>query len=208
MKEVRRFDKRVKFGLIILLSLGLNVSCGKKNKVNTATLNPSSNNTNSYSPVNASNVNLQQIKSQISCRNGVSRVSDIAFTATGGSFTGNSYKLTGTFSPGSINGNISNNYVGTNVLGDIIIVQKMINGSNVVGYNVILSLCEYNPLIVSGRSLSNFRTTGIVLNDDVKCGYGSISSAYTELDAAQYQYYQTAVVKTTFSPLSCNNGQL
>lgn len=58
--------------------------------------------------------------------------------------TNNSYpgSLSGSFVRGTVGGHVLRRYFGVNSLGDAIEVNKMASGNSVVGYNILVSLCD------------------------------------------------------------------
>ena len=53
----------------------------------------------------------------------------------------------GGFQPGYVSGTEYDRYIGVSSFSDILIVEKVSNGNQVVGYNTIVSLCEYGQLV-------------------------------------------------------------
>jgi len=74
-------------------------------------------------------------------------------------------------------------------------VSKIVNGTQVIGYNVTLSLCPYvgqdgTPYYHDSRPISAFHApNGIVLDEDNHCGIGSVDAAIdTRIVAAAHSY--------------------
>jgi len=150
---------------------------------------------------------INQLKSQTPCSSGGQRLPDLIFSTQSASAMGNTSSISGPFQQGEIDGTAVSTYAGLTYFGDIMIVTKMTNGTQVVGYNVILSMCTQQNLIMPGRQMTGLNAPfGIVLYDHTNCGFGNVDSALkTTMQAAQYQAYPATVIETTFGP-ACSSG--
>ena len=127
---------------------------------------------------------VQNMKNSTTCMPGRTRLTnDVNFYINGGSVNGTT--ISGNWQLGFLNtGTINNLYIGVSSYRDIMVVTKVTNGSQVVGYNVSLSFCSQpdSPntpdLLSNDRPLVNFQTpNGIVLDTNTSCGYGTVNSA-------------------------------
>ena len=71
-------------------------------------------------------------------------------------------------------------YAGASFEGDLLFIQKINQGLQVIGYNVILALCSDNITIGRGAQLSGFQISGVRLTESPQCsvnkvGFASIS---------------------------------
>jgi hypothetical protein len=163
-----------KFIIVTFLSGFMLFGCGKSNQVNTTSggqfgdvLAPST------SPITTQN--LAQVFASRPCSQGV-RISESKFTSSQISFAGDT--LMGSFQPGYVSGTDYDRYIGISSFSDILIVEKVSNGNQVVGYNVIVSLCEYGELVKSGMQFNSIQfLSGITLTDNLNCNYGSVLSS-------------------------------
>ena len=176
---------------LVLFIVFFTSSCGKDNQVDTSTLNTSGN----------SSVTSQEVatfQSLYPCSMG-NRMSDMKFTTTEYQLYGST--IYGTFAPGvNSSGQPMSKYVGFSNFNDIMILEKLGNGSNVTGYNVTLSFCEQSPLLVQGRNYSNFYApNGITISDNLNCSYGSILSSLTYIYADYYNGAEARNVDTVFT---------
>lgn len=179
-----------------LLLLG---GCGKKNTVNSSAVSSST------------SALIQGL--QISCLNGRNRVPDVNFFVSG-SMTGTT--VYGQWQSGSMPGTTSNSYVGVSAYRDVMILTKVVNGSQVLGYNLTLSFCEvpnaypnYPALVSSDRPLVNFQApNGITINTAVACGYGTIAAALNTVIISQKSmtnpYTWDYPIYTSFTRPLCN----
>lgn len=229
----------VKFFILLMTSILLYSCGGDDNKVNTNT-NPTIT-TNGYNP----NVNgfstqdeqqlMNQLKSTLQCPQGQvlqniigtgQRVNDLVFSKPLQS--ADHTKVCGQFSQGTqVQGSTGQMYVGVSAYNDIMIVTELINGSQVIGHRVTISMCGQNivsgggwygqqqtqiPYIDNQRQLTNFRTQNnscIVLDKDNFCSYGVVDFAsQTVLTAAPIQTnglsLQQVDVYTSFAKPTCN----
>lgn len=160
--------------IITFLSGFFLFGCGKSNQVNTTSggqfsdvLAPTT------SPITAQN--LAQIFASRPCSQGV-RLAESKFTSSQISFAGDT--LMGSFQPGYVSGTEYDRYIGISSFSDILIVEKVSNGNQVVGYNAIVSLCEYGQLVQRGMQFNSIQfLNGITLTDNLNCNYGSILSS-------------------------------
>ncbi|EQC47361.1 hypothetical protein [Bacteriovorax sp. Seq25_V] len=208
--------------IIVFGALTALVSCGGDNKssssgsgsgtIYSSGTSNGSTTINSASNPEAVNSLFSQLSSALPCSSG-QRISNVLqYSIQGG--TSSSYystnKLSGSFRPGTIAGNVGQLYMGTSTFNDLMIVAEITNGNTVLGHNVYVSMCAYQNLIFEGRTLSNFQAPyGIVLSKSTSCPYGVISSAketYMQADPYQSQYGQiyAAPVVTTFYNIQCN----
>ena len=207
MKTLKQM--RIQHAILSILVLLMTVACDKQNNVSSNQIPPSggiggSNPAGAYPVPNAQTSQLiESFKGSNPCQTGA-RLPDMVFSLPV-SFSGNLTKLEGQFMPGSVGGVVSNVYLGLSYYKDLLMVQKVTNGTQVTGYNVILSMCPFPPLLVPGRALSNFQAPmGINLIDSVGCGIGAATASLTRMDVAAFQTYQPTFVETTFAqPNTC-----
>lgn len=115
--------------------------------------------------------------------------------------------LTGPFSMGLLQGAVESTYFGVSGFNDLMIVHKLVNDNQITGFNVILSMCEYPPIIVSNRDLSDFTANdGIVIDQDNSCSYSNATATDTTLFAAETEELKEFPVVTTFSKVNCNKS--
>lgn len=167
---------------------------------------------------------FQQIKSSLNCQMGTRLVQDITFATQGaGNQSSNRTNITGPFQSGSVPGGSAQKiYVGVSQFNDIMMVSKVVNGSQVVGYNITLSMCPYvgqdqTPYYHDSRPISAFHAPrGIILDEDNHCGIGSVDAAIdTRIVAAAHSYTQQSgftitlpefAPPTTFYKPACNGN--
>lgn len=192
-------------------------SCSSKKKGNTVGNNNLGNNptyqnpnpfpTPEYQQTAPISVNdLNRIKSSFNCTQGQRLSRDLTYNVRS-SQNSTQTTLSGPFNPGAIQGGGSTvkTFVGVSAFNDIMIVTKIANGNQVVGYNVTISYCSMTgqngaPYISDLRPISNFRANfGIVLYEHVNCGFGSVDAAKeTYAESANYQYLPAFPIWTTF----------
>jgi len=186
--------------LPLAISLALTVACGKKNRVNTSSL-PTTGTTVMGMPniPAAQATQIQQIIAQSPCSTGA-RLPELQFSSQGAMNNGNTSLVSGPFNQGFIGGPVSATFLGMSNFKDVMIVTKIANGTQVLGYNITISFCQFSPLLIPGRPLSGFSAPmGIVLDQDTNCGIGSVDYAEVIMIAGQYQMYPQAQVATTFT---------
>lgn len=193
---------------VISCCLLLAFGCGKKNVVNTGTTSgtPVGGTTSGTSYL--SSQDLTKLQTQYPCTQG-NRVSDLHFSTTStANYSGNSTVVSGPFNPGLISGSIDTTYFGVSGFNDLIIVHKIVNSSQVTGFNIVLSMCEFQSIIAQGRGLSGFTANnGIILDQDTNCSYSSVDAATnTVLIAAATSLLPEYPVVTTFTKASCGGG--
>ncbi len=206
--------------MTLIVTLVLMSACGKKeNKVNSSTGNGISSSTPIFQGSNGTTVysQYQSVRNSVACLSGRSRlVNDASFyiTAQSGSITGTT--VGGQWYPGVIpNGTASTMYVGVSAYRDLMFLTKVTSGSQVVGYNVILSFCDvpnayvnYPALVSNDRALINFNApSGITINTAVSCGYGLIAAALNTVIVSQRSatnpYTSDYPVYTSFTRPNC-----
>ena len=163
--------------LIILTFLtGLTIfGCGKSNQVNTNSGQLSDVLAPTTTPITVQN--LAEIYASQPCSQGV-RLQEFKFSTNQAQFSGDT--LIANFQSGYITGTDYDRYIGVSSFRDILIVEKVSNGNQVVGYNAIVSLCEYGELVKRGMAFNNIQfINGISLTDNLNCNYGSILSSST-----------------------------
>lgn len=239
---MRSFKNIFRLMLLILVLQGCGQDKGKKNVVPPGV--GTTNLGNPYTPANFRGI-IGSVRSKISCKpmqanwqttfqtngpmNMISFMSQSNYQGSG-YYTGNQTQVTGTFTNGSLPGNVANIYVGESAFGDLIFISKITNGSQVIGYNVDLSFCSqyaitqqtYNPyggyqtastgsnlmpLIANERPMTNFSANGIVIVDDTSCPHGKVSFANTMTMSQPIQWQgislQAFPVQTTYTLVNC-----
>ena len=97
--------------------------------------------------------------------------------------------ISGSFNKGTIGGTLTRRYFGVNNLGDAIEIQKMANGNTVIGYNVIISLCDSavsgGNLYLSQRDIQGLQGTAIV-GDSMSCTDGNVNYGSFTVQLAPY----------------------
>jgi hypothetical protein len=188
---------------VVACAIMLTACGGKDNKITKALGGGGGNrNSSTYGDAGSSG-SVEQIKSQFSCQ----RRSDVTFTTSSQGQAGGYSKTTifGPFQKGVVGGIVNDVFVGVSTFKDLIIVGKVTNGSQVVGYNITLSLCVTQPLngshpatslINEQRDLNNFSAPyGITIDSDTNCSVGNV-------DAAQ----QTSVISGPNQYISANGN--
>ncbi len=194
--------------VIYTLAATLFWSCGDSEKKNTVSSTGVTLPTTSTAYMSSSNYSA--LLTQVQCRSG-QRLSNI-YTFSSSSFSGSSQTtIQGTFNSGGIGGDsVAREYVGIGYYGDVMIVQKVTSGSQVIGYNVLLSMCSMSstngaPYISDTRQLTNF-SGKIVLDDEVSCGHGMVDSSQTTMQSQMdpnYSYLPVFQVDTWFTKVGC-----
>lgn len=149
---------------------------------------------------------LNRIKGSFQCTQGSRLSRDITYHTNQGSNSSDT-RIQGPFNPGALPGGGSTVklFVGVSSFNDIMIVSKIANGNQVIGYNITISYCSMSsqngaPYISDQRAISNFQAqNGIVLYEHAGCGFGSVDAAkLTYAQSAPYQYLQAFPIWTTF----------
>ena len=189
------FVKR-KFYILALLS-ALIFGCGKNNQVNTSNsgglnqvLAPSS------SPLNAST--LGHVFTSYPCGNG-KRLQEVKFSTSQFNFSGDT--LFSNFAPGYLTGTDYDRFVGISSFNDVLVLEKVSNGNQVMGYNATVSLCEYGALVQAGMNFQNIQfNNGITISENLNCSYGSILSTSSVMQPSNGFY----PVETVFTVPTTN----
>lgn len=215
---------RLKYSLNLCLvaSALLLTACGKKeNKVNSSisgsspfyTGNPALNTSTGSTIVNQ----VQSIKANVRCTQGGYRLTnDASFYVQGGVVGSN--RIGGYWQPGFLtNGSVNKLWIGVSAFGDVMFVTQVVNGSQVVGFNVTLSFCEmknsmpgYPSVISNERALKNFLApNGIVVDSNTYCGYSVVDAAImtyitSERNLSNPYSPPDAQIPTTFTKPTCN----
>lgn len=214
---------KIALKLCFVATLILAVGCGKKNnKVSTnyASGSPFTSDNSALNSTAGSNMisQVQSLKNSVACKSGMRLTNDVSFYASSGSFTGSKLIAAG-WTPGFMtSGTINRLWIGVSAFNDLMFVTQVTNGgSQVIGFNVTLSMCELKnsyptlPSIISNtRELTNFRTpNGIVLDSDTYCGYSMVDAAIntyltSRRDMSNSYYSNDAEIQTTFTKAACN----
>lgn len=214
---------RLKYSLNLCLvaTALLLTACGKKeNKVNSSvsgsspfyTGNPALSTSAGSTIINQ----VQSIKANVSCLNGYRLTNDVSFYVQGGIVGSN--KIGGNWQSGFLtNGSVNKLWVGVSAFRDIMFVTQVVNGSQVVGFNVTLSFCELKnsystlPSIISNeRALINFAAPyGIIVDSNTYCGYGVVDYAQNTVITSQRNLSNPysppdAQIPTSFTKPTCN----
>lgn len=141
---------------------------------------------------------FQQMKQSLNCRQGPRLQQDVTFSTQ--SFTPQNSLTTirGPFQLGAAagSGSVNKIYVGVSVFNDIMMVTKVTNGTQVLGYNVTLSMCsergqDGTPYIDDSRQITQLglhnQAAGIVITEQTRCGVGTVDSAQMVVVSAQAQ---------------------
>lgn len=192
------------FSMTLILSTAFFIAaCGgkDKNKVNSNTL---SSGTSAISvgsnPINTSGMSattiqaINQLEQRYACQsqNGSSRIyKQFHTTQATGNLTTISAKFTDGYLAGSSDGMV---FIGVNYVSrDFIYVQKVINGTQVAGFNVTLSFCQIPYVISADRSLSGLEVRNMTMTTNTSLGYGTVDYAtslvYSIKDSSQQRYF-------------------
>lgn len=163
--------KRIMSFLLLATLVAFGTSCGQKNKVNSSQLGTTNgvwNSGVSYPSTSAANA-IANIISSNPCQQGQRKQTIVYNTRTNATLTSIASQW---FTAGAITGGTpATSYVGINPVKDIMVVTKVVNGSQVVGFNIEVSFCSvayYNgvlvtPLYFAERNITQFGTYGITL---------------------------------------------
>ena len=176
-------------------------SCGgkDKNKVNSNTLSSGSSAISIGSnPINTSGLSastlqaINALESRYVCPSGSARIYKQFGTQQA---SGNQTTITANFTDGAISGQPEGTiYIGANYSSrDLIYVQKVVNGTSVIGYNVTLSFCQISNVISSDRNLTGLKVQNMTMTTNTYTSYGTVDFAstfvYSVKDAGQNTYY-------------------
>lgn len=190
----------------LALSLILTTACGKKNQVKAPAAGVGTTVMGIPNLPASSGAQIQQMISSFPCSTG-QRMPELQFSTTGAQNGGNSTLIGPNFTQGLISGPVSSVFIGKSSFNDIMIVTKIANGNQLMGFNVTVSMCQFNPLIMPGRSLSGLTADqGIILTENTSTGLGTVIAQNTVSIAGQYQNYPATNVTTTYAPVSTSGG--
>ena len=197
---------------IFTLAATLFWSCGDDKKKNTVSSTSTGVTLPTLGTSQISSGNYSGLLNQVQCRSG-QRLQNI-YTFSSSNFSSNSQTtIQGSFNQGGIGGTeIAREYVGVGYYGDVMIVQKVTNGSQVIGFNVLVSMCSMAAPSNSGatyisdsRQLTNFAGK-LVLDDEVSCGHGMVDLGQTTMKSQvdpNYPYLPVFDVITNFTKVGC-----
>lgn len=221
--------------LTIAITAALLASCGgddnKKstNKVNTSTGGSAdgvlSGNSNQSIPTSSLDADIRKIATDLAgslnCPYGKRLTNVQQYSIQSGVNTDHN-RICGQFQQGTIAGQAGQHYVGVSAYNDFMIVSEIVNGNQVVGHNVYISMCaqylnNYGtqiPLIDDARPLSGFQAPYcLYLDKDNFCPHGVVDAAQnTYMISGQHTYnvngqqaqLQPFEVWTTFFKPTCN----
>ncbi len=199
--------------ILLLLSTWLLTSCGTDNSVTRTAYSgnyssvpgiigtPGNDGGTNHNPTTVSE--LQRIMSQIRCQSGQQRVQVNFYTQNLGM---NSTQIRGPFIKGVLPGTTSAEYIGISQFGDIMVVTKVTNGTQ-IGHNISLYFCPANN-IYTGQEIIGPHTTldgfvvdnmGIILDSNTNCAAGNVDRAYTGIRSSGYMNGQQ-YIETFFTP--------
>lgn len=176
-------------------------SCGKdKNKVNSNTLSTVGTSTISVgtNPLGSSGLSaatvqaINTLESKYACPNGGARIYKRFYTNQA---SGNMTTITADFTDGYLSGATDGAvFVGVNYSSrDLIYMQKVVTGTQVTGYNAVLSFCPIANVIAADRNLTKLRVQNMTMTSNTYTGYGTVDNAatfvYSVKDASQTSYY-------------------
>jgi len=154
---------------------------------------------------------LMRYETELICKDGTPRIRKVYHTTNLGivSDVQNPSLLSpNSYEEGAIESqNTGNLYFGSSAFNDILVVQPVRDEKQkIVGANIYLSFCQFNPLIHSDRPLSNFQTpTGMVLTENYSaCPHGNVIALTATLSAAQFENYPATSVVTDFAGSNSN----
>lgn len=186
-------NKKFKVSMALTLFTLLLTSCGKENKVKSSSVGVGGTPyTSTFQPLQAAGINVpcqQQSGFMVSGQR-------FETTFYGGTPVSNT-TIQGQFTKGRMGGTVGHTYYGVvPSTGDLVKVEKMVNGSTAIGFNVTLSLCAVYqqtamgqvPLLSAERGIDQLYG-GLILDDDTPCGVGNID--YSELSFMVGPYQQT-----------------
>lgn len=224
-------EKRMKHPLTKLLLIAASVtliSCGGDgNKVNTSG-NDSSTNYGGSNQQTTSQGGLPsavqslagELSNSLRCQNGQRLSNFQQYYAQAGQ--GSNTAVCGNFQQGVMSGTAGQKYIGVSPYNDFMIVSEVLNGSQVVGHNVFISMCSQYlnyygtnlPLIANERALSGFQAPNcLILDKDNFCPHGVVDAGVnTYMVSASYQFnvngmsgqLQPYEAWTTFFKPTCN----
>lgn len=216
-----KLDKKIGSWVIASLILATFTSCGvqKNNKVNSQTL-PDSNGVRGVSPGGVGpgfssyySPQVQQVKQMYPCMSGPRLQTDYTFSA--GVYNNSRTTIMGPFNQGNVGGQVGAIFVGKSQWNDLMIISKVTDGgSQLLGWNVTISMCSYgNGLVSDQRPLNGFQAPkGITLAENPSCGWGDILSAQdtvmvaTAVQMAGGYTLPPQQVWTTFTIAGCSSG--
>ncbi|MBI2522202.1 MAG: hypothetical protein HYV97_17415 [Bdellovibrio sp.] len=150
---------------------------------------------------------LVKFESMLACKDGGTRIRKVYHTTNfGPTQEGQSFTIMApsAYDEGAIENEMTDNiYFGSSSFHDILGVQTLRDkDQKIIGANIYLSFCQFSPLIVEGRQLSNFQTpTGIILTKSIStCTNGDAITLTATLVAAQFENYPSTAVQTSFAP--------
>ena len=179
--------------------------CGNDNIVDTSQIPSTSGGGGSSSGIGTlSSSNLATMYAKYPCSG--ARIGELYYTSTSASINGTNIRAN--WQEGNTTGSLvdKSRYVGFSSFNDIMILEKVSTTSGTTAFNLIVSFCEYNNLLVSGRSYSNFSThSGISIADNLNCSTNNIIASSTVMTAAPYGSLPATTVETVFT-VSANSS--
>ena len=188
-----------------LLGLLIISGCGNDNVVDTSQI-PSGGPRGGSSGIGTlSNSNLAALYAQAPCSGGA-RLSEMYFTSSGANVQGSNIRAS--WQQGTTAGSLvdKSRYIGFSQFNDVMIMEKVTTASGTAAFNLIVSFCQDQNLLVQGRSYSNFATpNGITVADNLNCATNNIISGYATMMADSYGAANPFPVNTLFT-VSTNQG--
>jgi len=177
-------------------------SCGGKKNTTSSSASPNTSNPVT-TPVQTPTIGynsqaLAKAKSEIQCvqytdryygtvRTGRRVGQDYSFQFATGNASLTSLAINARLPAGNIPGSVASEFVGVGTFGDIMVVTKITNGSQLLGYNVAVSLCEIASSVNNKAYIDDSTqatemigvNNGISLSVGTHCNYGKVTAAST-----------------------------
>lgn len=194
------------FITLLATLLALTYGCGNDNIVDSSQVPRSNGGSGSSSGIGTlSSSSLATMYAKYPCSG--ARMGEMYYTSTSASINGSNIQAN--WQEGNTTGSLvdKSRYVGFSSFNDIMILEKVSTASGTTAFNLIVSFCEYNNLLVSGRSYSNFTTqSGISIADNLNCSTNNIIASSTVMTAAPYGSLPSTYIDTVFTVNSNSAG--
>lgn len=191
--------------LTLILSSFFLISCGNDNIVDTSQIPPSGTGGSVGGIGTLSNDSLAALYAKTPCSGGA-RMSEMYFTSSSATVQGSN--INANWQSGTTSGSLvdKSRYVGFSQFNDIMILEKVTTASGTAAFNLIVSFCQDQQLLIQGRTYSNFMTpNGITVSDNLNCPSNNVISGYFTMMADAYGQASSRPVNTLFT-VSANQG--
>lgn len=189
--------KNIILALITLVALTM-YGCGNDNVVDTSQIPSSGGGGSSTGIGTLSSSNLATMYAKYPCSG--ARMGELYYTSTSASINGSNIQAN--WQEGNTTGSLvdKSRYIGFSSFNDIMILEKVSTSSGTTAFNLIVSFCEYNNLLVTGRSYSNFSTqSGITIADNLNCSTNNIIASSTIMTASPFGSLPSTYIDTVFT---------